>query len=129
MGWWMNKAGLDRAAEAIQHNNGDQQGHEEIEGRHVLPRAADDRLKPQVEAAKVLFVVSRPLDASWSTEVVRVQLDEENNARIKMCLHMRVWTQSFEIHLDRSRLSSLLWKKAGPDSDVSSQVFGTTANY
>ena len=39
-----------------------------------------------------------------------------------MCLHMRVWTQSFEIHLDRSRLSSLLWKKAGPDSDVSSQV-------
>jgi hypothetical protein len=31
-GWWMNKAGLDRAAEAIQHNNGDQQGHEEIEG-------------------------------------------------------------------------------------------------
>ena len=32
MGWWMNKAGLDRGAEAIQHNNGDQQGHEEIEG-------------------------------------------------------------------------------------------------
>jgi len=30
--WWVDKTGLDCATEAVQHNNGHQQGHEEIEG-------------------------------------------------------------------------------------------------